>query len=120
LGRGSDGFKVNHLCISPHLPMGYDEKSGESKYKTMTVTNVQISPESQAILIKTAALHHVSVEEMASKILGEGIQAQLSKATPSLSKPETSVNPLSDLQPYAYLATPEESVLPDDQWDMEG
>lgn len=87
----------------------------------MTVTNVQITPESQAILIKAAALHHISVEELASKILGEGIQAQLSEAKIlSPTTPKMLMNPLLDLQPYAYHAAPEESVFADEEWDMEG
>lgn len=86
----------------------------------MTVTNVQISPESQAILIKAAALHHVSVEELASKILCEGIQAQFSEATlMSESSLKTPENPLSNLQPYAYHVAPEESVYTDEEWNME-
>jgi hypothetical protein len=86
----------------------------------MTVTNVQITPELQAILIKAAALQNISVEELASKILGNGIQTQLSETmTYPLSEFENAINPLSGLQPYAYDAAPEESVFTDEDWDME-
>lgn len=86
----------------------------------MTVTNVHISLEAQQILIKAAALKNVSVEELASEVLNEGIQTRLTEGTMSDQlQQESETNPLTDLQPYAFYATPEESVLPSDDWEME-
>jgi hypothetical protein len=86
----------------------------------MTVTNVQINQEAQQFLIKAAALRNVSVEQLASEILSHGIQAELSgMAKPSQADAKLSVNSLADLQPYAFHATPEESIFPYEEWDME-
>jgi hypothetical protein len=84
----------------------------------MTVNNVHIAQEAQELLIKAAAAKNVSVEKLASEILAEGIQIQLSE-------PETSdlqnhgFNPLANLQPYAFHARPEESALSSDEWSIE-
>ncbi|NJM68351.1 MAG: hypothetical protein HC851_23145 [Acaryochloris sp. RU_4_1] len=86
----------------------------------MTVTNVHISLEAQQILIKAAALKNVSVEELASEVLDDGIQTRLTeKVVSDELQQESEMNPLADLQPYAFYATPEESVLLSDDWDME-
>ncbi len=86
----------------------------------MTWTNVHISKEEQALLIKAAALQKVSVEDLASQILGEAIQEKLSGVGTSESPDrEVKTNPLAGLQPYAYEASPEESAFPADEWSME-
>lgn len=86
----------------------------------MTVTHVQISQKSQELLIQAAAQKNVSVEALASEILDHGIQIQLSDTRASTklveSKPR---NPLAGLQPYRYDADPEESILDNDEWNME-
>ncbi len=84
----------------------------------MTVTNVHIAQEAQELLIKAAAAKNVSVEKLASEILAEGIQIQLSELETS-DRPNSSFNPLANLQPYAFHAKPEESALSPDEWSME-
>jgi hypothetical protein len=90
------------------------------KSSTMTVTNVHITQEAQKLLIRAATSRNVSVEELASEILSQGIQSQLSEiAMNHQSHHKSNVNPLTGLQPYAFYATPEESGLPSDEWNME-
>ncbi len=86
----------------------------------MTVTHVQITQEEQELLIKAAAQKNMSVEALASEILGQGIHSQLSdvEEESALISPERT-NPLAGLQPYRYDAEPEESVLDSDDWNME-
>lgn len=84
----------------------------------MTVTNVYLAQEAQELLIKAAAAKNVSVEKLASEILAEGIQIQLSELKTS-DRPNGSPNPLANLQPYAFHAKPEESALSSDEWSME-
>jgi hypothetical protein len=87
----------------------------------MTITNVYISQESQEVLIEAAALKKISVEELASEILGEGIRSRLLKNDIHEHLIQNSnVNiPLAGLQPYAFHAKPEESALSSDEWTME-
>jgi hypothetical protein len=86
----------------------------------MTVTNVHITQEAQKLLIRAAAFKNVSVEELASEILSQGIQSQLSEiAANHQSHHKSNVNPLVGLQPYAFYATPEESGFPSDDWNIE-
>ena len=86
----------------------------------MTWTNVHITKADQALLLKVAALQKVSVEELASRILGEAIQEKLkSVLLGNLPSDEVSKNPLAGLEPYAYQATPEETAFPSNEWNME-
>ncbi len=80
----------------------------------MTVTNIHIAQEAQELLIKAAAAKNVSVDELASEILAEGIQIQLSELEIS-DRPNSSLNPLANLQPYVFHAKPEESALSSDE-----
>jgi hypothetical protein len=84
----------------------------------MTVTNVYLAQEAQELLIKAAAAKNVSVEKLASEILAEGIQIHLFELETS-DRPNSSSNPLANLQPYAFHAKPEESALSSDEWSME-
>ena len=84
----------------------------------MAVTNVYLAQKAQELLIKAAAAKNVSVEELASEILAEGIQIQLSELKTS-DRPNSSFNPLANLQPYVFHAKPEESALSSDEWSME-
>jgi hypothetical protein len=84
----------------------------------MTVTNVYLAQEAQELLIKAAAAKNVSVEKLASEILAQGIQIQLSELERS-DRPNSGFNPLANLQPYTFHATPEESALSSDEWSME-
>jgi hypothetical protein len=84
----------------------------------MTVTNIHIAQEAQELLIKAAAAKNISVEKLASEILAEGIQIQLSELETS-DRPNSRFNPLNNLQPYAFHAKPEESALSSDEWSME-
>ncbi|MCC5629495.1 hypothetical protein [Nostoc sphaeroides] len=85
----------------------------------MIGTNIYISQETQESLIKAAALKKVSVEELASSILSESIQEKLGQIRCySENKSKFAVNPLGEMQPYAYLADPNEPVISDDDWEM--
>jgi hypothetical protein len=85
----------------------------------MTVTNVHLAQEAQELLIKAAAAKNVAVEKLASEILAEGIQIQLS-ALETSDRPNSSFNPLANLYPYAFHAKlKESSALSSDEWSME-
>lgn len=84
----------------------------------MVWTNVEITKEAQTLLIKAAALQKVSIEELASQILSEGIKEKLFTLKETEPFPSQN-NPLADLHPYAYDATPEESAFAADDWNME-
>ncbi|BBD69430.1 hypothetical protein NIES4072_32370 [Nostoc commune NIES-4072] len=85
----------------------------------MIGTNIYISQETQESLIKAAALKKMSVEELASSILNESIQEKLGQISNySENKTKFAVNPLGKMQPYAYLADPNEPVISDDDWEM--
>jgi hypothetical protein len=86
----------------------------------MTVTNVHITQEAQKLLIRAAAFRNISVEELASEILSQGIQSQLPEITMNhRPHPKSNVNPLAGLKPYIFYATPEESGFPADEWEVE-
>ncbi len=85
----------------------------------MIKTNVKITPKAQELLIKPAAKKRISVEDLASEILNEAIQNQLSQiVTIGEVKKEYPPNPLANKQPYAYYADPEEPAIPIEDWDM--
>lgn len=86
----------------------------------MMVTNVQISPQSQELLIKAAAEKQKSVEELASEILNEAIQYKFSgKLSIERLPKKYPPNPLANKQPYAYYADPEAAAIPLEDWEME-
>ncbi|MBC1238748.1 hypothetical protein [Nostoc sp. 2RC] len=85
----------------------------------MIGTNVFISQETQESLIKAAALKEMSVEELASSILRESIQEKLGQISyDSENQGKFAINPLAKMQPYAYLADPNEPVISPDDWEM--
>jgi hypothetical protein len=85
----------------------------------MTWTSVRLTKQEQAMLIKAAALEKISVEDLASQILSKAIQEMISvEETIEKRSPSPKLNPLAGLKPYAYDATPEESVLPAEEWDV--
>lgn len=85
----------------------------------MIGTNVFISQETQESLIKAAALKEISVEELASSILRESIQEKLGQISyDSENQGKFAINPLVKMQPYAYLADPNEPVISPDDWEM--
>jgi hypothetical protein len=85
----------------------------------MIGTNIYISQETQESLIKATALKEMSVEELASSILKESIQEKFGKISYSEeSQGKFAVNPLREMQPYAYLADPNEPVISPDDWEM--
>ncbi|MDZ7969420.1 MAG: hypothetical protein RM368_31495 [Nostoc sp. DedSLP03] len=85
----------------------------------MIGTNIYISQEIQESLIKAAALQQISVEELASSILRETIAEKVYKITSS-SEHQTkfAVNLLREMQPYAYLADPNQPVIYPDDWEI--
>lgn len=85
----------------------------------MIGTNIYISLETQESLIKAAALKEMSVEELASSILQQSIQEKLGQISySSENQGKFAINPLVQMQPYAYLADPNEPVISPDDWEM--
>ncbi len=85
----------------------------------MIGTNIYISQEIQESLIKAAALQQISVEELASSILRETIAEKFGKISSSSGhQAKFAVNPLREMQPYAYLADPNEPVISPDDWEI--
>jgi hypothetical protein len=85
----------------------------------MIGTSIYISQETQESLIKAAALKQMSVEELASSILRESIQEKFGEISySSESQSQFAVNPLREMQPYAYLADPNEPVISPDDWEI--
>ncbi len=85
----------------------------------MIGTNIYISQETQESLIKAAALKEMSVEELASSILRKSIQEKFGEISySSESQGQFAVNPLREMQPYAYLADPNEPVISPDDWEI--
>ncbi|ELR97008.1 hypothetical protein [Gloeocapsa sp. PCC 73106] len=83
----------------------------------MTWTNVHLTNEVRTMLIKAAVLQRVSVEELASKILSEAVREKLAQS--AVGEPSAQVTlPLAGLKPYSYGATPEESALPANDWEV--
>jgi hypothetical protein len=86
----------------------------------MVGTNVNISKKAQELLIKAAAERKVSVETLASEILNESIQNKFSQSKIEIEKDnQDTLNPLLNMQPYAYYADPEQPAIPLEDWDME-
>ncbi|MEH2271798.1 MAG: hypothetical protein V7K68_25790 [Nostoc sp.] len=85
----------------------------------MIGTNIYISQETQESLIKAAALKEISVEELASSILRESIQEKFGQISySSENQGKFAINPLVKMQPYAYLADPNEPVISPEDWEM--
>ncbi|MEH2462629.1 hypothetical protein [Nostoc sp.] len=56
---------------------------------------------------------------LASSILSESIQEKLGQIRYSSgNKSKFAVNPLGEMQPYAYSADPNEPIISDDDWEM--
>ncbi|WP_334884165.1 hypothetical protein [Nostoc sp.] len=59
------------------------------------------------------------VEELASSILRESIQEKFRQISySSKNQGKFAINPLVKMQPYAYLADPNEPVISPDDWEM--
>ncbi|WP_193198091.1 hypothetical protein [Nostoc sp. MG11] len=85
----------------------------------MIGTNIYISQETQDSLIKAAALKKMSVEELASSIVRESIQEKVGQIRYSYeNQGKFAINPLLKMQPYAYLADPNEPAISPDDWEM--
>ena len=84
----------------------------------MIGTNIYISKQAQDVLVKAAALQKISVEELASSILIETIQEKFGDINDSSEQSKFAVNPLTQMQPYAYLAEPNEPAISPDDWEM--
>jgi hypothetical protein len=85
----------------------------------MIGTNIYISQETQESLIKAAAFKQISVEELTSAILSESISEKLGQISYSSEKKgKFAINPLVQIQPYAYLTDPNEPVISPDDWEM--
>ena len=84
----------------------------------MIGTNIYISKQAQDVLVKAAALQKISVEELASSILIETIQEKFGDINDSSEQSKFAVNPLTEMQPYAYLADPNEPAISPDDWEM--
>jgi hypothetical protein len=85
----------------------------------MIGTNIHLSQEAQQLLIKAAAIKHISVEDLASEILNEVIGDKLG-STLRYTKIQPKRKPvLAGTEPFVFYGTPEESALPADEWNME-
>jgi hypothetical protein len=85
----------------------------------MIGTNIYISQKTQESLIKAAAFKQISVEELTSAILSESISEKLGQISYSFeNKSKFAINPLVQMQPYAYLADPNEPIISPDDWEM--
>ncbi len=84
----------------------------------MIGTNIYISKQAQDVLVKAAALQKISVEELASSILIETIREKFGDINDSSEQSKFAVNPLTKMQPYAYLAEPNEPAISPDDWEM--
>lgn len=84
----------------------------------MIGTNIYISKQAQDVLVKAAALQKISVEELASSILIETIQEKFGDINDSSEQSKFAVNPLTEMQPYAYLAEPNEPAISADDWEI--
>lgn len=84
----------------------------------MIGTNIYISKEAQNVLVKAAALQKISIEELASSILKETIQEKFADINDSSKQSKIAINPLTKMQPYAYLAEPNEPAISPDDWGM--
>lgn len=85
----------------------------------MIGTNIHLSQEAQQILIKAAAVKHMSVEDLASEILNEAIHDKLSSMIKNIETKPKRKPALAGTEPFIFYGTPEESGLPADEWDME-
>jgi hypothetical protein len=84
----------------------------------MIGTNIYISQETQESLIKAAALKEMSIEELASSILRENIQEKFGEISDYKDRGKFAINPLTEMQPYSYLANPNEPAIPPDDWEI--
>ena len=82
----------------------------------MIGTNIYISQETQESLIKAAALKEMSVEELATSILRESIQEKFGEISYYKAQGKFAINPLTEMQPYSYLADPNEPAISPDDW----
>ncbi|MEH2235556.1 hypothetical protein [Nostoc sp.] len=61
----------------------------------------------------------MSVEELASSILKQSIQEKFRQISySSENKGKFAINPLVKMQPYTYLADPNEPVISPDDWEI--
>ncbi len=86
----------------------------------MLTTHIHLSQEAQQLLIKAAAVKHMSVEALASEILNEVICDKLGSIIIKDSEVKPKRKPaLAGTEPFIFYGTPEESGLPAEEWDME-
>ena len=85
----------------------------------MLTTSIHLSQEAQQLLIKAAAVKHMSVEELASEILNEVIRDKLSSIIQDTEAKPKRKPALAGTEPFIFYGTPEESGLPAEEWDME-
>ena len=61
----------------------------------------------------------MSVEELASSILKESLQEKFGEISyTSETQGKFAMNPLREMQPYSYLADPNEPAISPDDWEM--
>jgi hypothetical protein len=85
----------------------------------MISTNVHLDDEVKQLLIKAAAVKGMSVEFLASEIINEAIREQFSAVVEEIVPTPRRKPALAGTEPFSFLGTPEESGIPDDQWNME-
>ncbi|MGB3207226.1 MAG: hypothetical protein WBB28_19755 [Crinalium sp.] len=85
----------------------------------MIGTNVYLDDEVKKLLIKAAAIKGKSIESLASEILNTAIREQCSVVRENIVARGNSKPALAGTEPFYFLATPEESGIPADEWEME-
>lgn len=85
----------------------------------MLTTNIHLSQEAKQILIKAATFKQMSVEDLASEIFEQVIQDKLSPIIQDTTTKSKRKPALAGTTPFIFYATPEESGLPADEWNME-
>ncbi len=89
------------------------------KDETMISTNVCLENEVKQFLIKAAAVKGISVESLASEIINTAIREQFNIIPEDTISTPRRKPVLAGTQPFSFLATPEESGIPVDEWEME-
>jgi hypothetical protein len=85
----------------------------------MISTNICLNDQAKKLLIKAAAIKGISIESLASEIINEAIQGQYAIINEDFVAVPKRKPALAGTEPFYFLATPEESGIPADEWEME-
>jgi hypothetical protein len=85
----------------------------------MISTNICLNDKAKKLLIKAAAIKGRSIESLASEIINEAIQGQYGILSDDFVAVPKRKPALAGTEPFDFLATPEESGIPVEEWEME-